>query len=259
MIFDMDISGKSILIAGATGGLGQEIVTHLADFPCSLVLIHKEKGERFDLLKGKLKKAKAQISFYQCDFTNAEEINDAIEIFFEEQNSPYAMVNLLGDPARVDWQKAQIAHMQESFLRNASAPLHSAKEFALRMKAKSLEGAIVLFSSMQGVHPFEGSLFYGVPKAALIHGAKILAKEFGGNPFIRINVIAPGVNQAGMAEESIRKGKYEKYIHQNIIPRYGNAASIAGMTLHLLDPQLYMTGQAILCDGGLTLRRDILK
>lgn len=256
---DMDLSGKSILIAGATGGLGSEIVLQLAQIPCSLVLIHREKDDRFNQLRMKLEGTRAQISFYRCDFTNSDEINDAVEIFFEEQKTPYAMVNLLGDPARVDWQKAQIIHMQESFLRNASAPLHSTKEFALKMKARSLEGAVVLFSSMQGVYPFEGSLYYGAPKAALIHGAKILAKEFGGNPFVRINVLAPGVNQAGMAEESIRKGKYEKYLQQNIIPRYGEAGSIAGLTLQLLDPHLYMTGQVLLCDGGLTLRRDLLR
>jgi NAD(P)-dependent dehydrogenase (short-subunit alcohol dehydrogenase family) len=254
----MDLNGKSILIAGATGGLGQGIVIQLAQLPCSLVLVHREKDERYDHLRTRLEGAKAQISFYRCDFTNSEEINDAIEIFFEEQKTPYGLVNLLGDPARVDWQKAQINHMQESFLKNASAPLHSAKEFAVRMRAKVLEGAVVLFSSMQGTYPFEGSLYYGAPKAALIHGAKILAKEFGGNPFLRINVIAPGVNQAGMAEESIRKGKYEKYLQQKIIPRYGQPSDIARLVLYLLDPSLYMTGQVLVYDGGLTLRRDLL-
>jgi 3-oxoacyl-[acyl-carrier protein] reductase len=259
MLFSMDLSGKSILIVGATGGLGKEVVLQLAEIPSSLVLVHRQKDERFQDLRSRLQGAKAKASFYQCDFTNGDEINDAIEIFFEEQKTPYGLVNLTGDPARVDWKKASIQHMQESFLKNASAPLHGAKEFALRLQAKSLDGAIVLFSSMQGMYPFEGSLYYGVPKAALIHGAKILAKEFGGNPFIRINVIAPGVNQAGMAEESIRKGKYEKYIEQNIIPSYGDASQVARLTAHLLDPHLYMTGQVLLYDGGLTLRRDLMR
>ncbi|HSE41736.1 MAG TPA: SDR family oxidoreductase, partial [Acidobacteriota bacterium] len=150
-------------------------------------------------------------------------------------------------------------HMQESFLKNASAPIHSAKEFGLKLRSKNLAGSIVLFSSMQGVYPFEGSLYYGTPKAALIHGAKILAKEFGGEPFIRVNVIAPGVNQAGMAEESIKKGKYEKLVQQKIIPHYGEASSIGRLTAFLMQPDLYMTGQVLLYDGGLTLRRDLLK
>jgi NAD(P)-dependent dehydrogenase (short-subunit alcohol dehydrogenase family) len=253
----MSLKSKSILIAGATGGLGQEIVAALADERCSLMLVHREENEKTKSLKSRIRGANA--TFYECDFTQAEDIRDAINIFFDQEKEPYGFVNLIGDPARVDWQKAQISHMQEAFLRNASAPLFSLKEFGLRMRAINRSGAAVLFSSMQGVYPFEGSLFYGTSKAALIHGAKILAKEFGGDPFLRVNVIAPGVNQVGMAEESIRKGKYAKYIDQKVIPRYGEAAGIAKLVLFLLDPDLYMTGQTILYDGGLTLRRDLLR
>jgi len=253
------ISGKSILIAGATGGLGQAIVLALAPVSCSLMLVHRKDDDRKDQLKNKLKECKAKVTFYRCDFTKADEINDATDIFFEQEKEPYALVNLIGDPARVDWQKAQIGHMQESFLKNASAPLHSAKEFGLHLRSAGRAGAIVLFSSGQGTYPFEGSLYYGVAKAALAHGAKILAKDFGGDPFVRVNVVAPGVNQAGMAEESIRKGKYEPYLKQKIIPRYGEASGIANLTVFLLDPELYMTGQTIVYDGGLSLRRDLLR
>jgi len=255
----MELDGKSVLIAGATGGLGRAIAQALSVHRCSLMLVHRNGGERTDALKAALKNSKASFSFYECDFSKADEINDAIEIFFDQQKEPYALINLIGDPARVDWQKAQIHHMQDSFLKNASAPLHSAKEFGLRLKKKSISGAIVLFSSMQGLYPFENSLYYGVGKAALIHGAKILAKDLAGDPFVRVNVIAPGVNQAGMAEESIAKGKYEKYVDQKIIPRYGKASDIASVTLFLMDPSLYMTGQVILYDGGMSLRRDLLR
>lgn len=251
------LKNKSILIAGATGGLGQEIAVALADQKASLMLVHRKEDEKTAQLKSRLKGAR--MTFYECDFTQAEEIQDAINIFFEQEKEPYALVNLIGDAARVDWKQGQISHMQDAFLRNASAPLFSAKQFGLRMKEVSRDGAVVLFSSMQGVYPFEGSLYYGTSKAALIHGAKILAKEFGGDPFVRVNVIAPGVNRAGMAEESIRKGKYEKYVEQKIIPRYGSAADVAKAVLFLLDPGLYLTGQTILYDGGLTLRRDLLR
>jgi NAD(P)-dependent dehydrogenase (short-subunit alcohol dehydrogenase family) len=250
------LENKSILIAGATGGLGSEIAELLATQKCSLMLVHRHQDEKAVALQSRLKGTRA--NFYECDFTRAEEIQDAITLFFEGEKEPYALINLIGDPARVDWQKGQISHLQDAFLRNASAPLYSAKEFALRLRELNRPGAVVLFSSMQGLYPFEGSFFYGTSKAALIHGAKILAKEFGGDPLIRINVIAPGVNQAGMAEESIKKGKYAKFVEQKIIPRYGKASDIAKLVRFLLDPDLYMTGQTILYDGGLTLRRDLL-
>ena len=66
-------------------------------------------------------------------------------------------------------------------------------------------------------------------------------------------------DQAGMAEESIKKGKYEKLVQQKIIPHYGKASSIGNLTSFLMQPDLYMTGQVLLCYGGLTLRRDLLR
>ena len=229
----------------------------LAAEGCKLTIVHRNEDDRAAQLKARLNGSNA--SFYQCDFTQSDEIVDAIQAFFDAQKEPYGFINLIGDPARVDWQKGQISHMQDAFLRNASAPLFSAKEFGLRMREMSRSGAVVLFSTMQALYPFEGSLFYSTSKAALVHGAKILAKEFGGEQFVRVNVVAPGVNQAGMAEESIRKGKYAKFVDQKIIPRYGKATDVAKLVLFLLDPDLYMTGQTILYDGGLTLRRDLLK
>jgi NAD(P)-dependent dehydrogenase (short-subunit alcohol dehydrogenase family) len=255
----MEWNGKSIFVAGACGGIGRQIVSDLAKHPCSLTLADLPDNPNAEPLRAELQRGKAPINWQPCDLTKAEEINRGLDAFFEREKTPYGLVNLIGDPARVDWQKSQIREMQDSFLKNASAPLHSAKEFGLRMRARSLDGAVVLFSSMQGLYPFENSLYYATAKAALVHGAKILAKEFGGDPFVRVNVVAPGVNQAGMAEESIRKGKYEKLVQQKIIPRYGNAQIVSRLVLFLLDPDLYMTGQAILYDAGLTLRRDLLR
>ena len=254
----MNLKGKTFLVAGGTGGLGREVVLQLAGLECAVMVVHHEENAASQTLKDELKKKSSSFRFYRCDFTRADEINDATEVFFEQERDAYGLINLIGDPARVDWQKAQISQMQDSFLKNASAPLHSAKEFALKLREKSRGGTIVLFSSMQGVYPFENSLYYGTPKAALIHGAKILAKDFGGEPQIRINVVAPGVNQAGMAAESIKKGKYEYLLKHKIVPQYGTAGAVAKAVLFLLDPDLYMTGQVMLYDGGLTLRRDLV-
>src|ERR671919_3159017 len=129
------LKGKSILIAGATGGLGEEIVTTLAPQKCSMMLVHRSESDKTARLKSRVKGA--PVTFYECDFTQAEAIQDAINIFFDQEKEPYAFVNLIGDPARVDWQKGQISHFQDAFLRNASAPLYSTKEFGLRMRNSS--------------------------------------------------------------------------------------------------------------------------
>jgi len=143
--------------------------------------------------------------------------------------------------------------MRASFELNYEGPLLLAREAAARMKGHGTPGAIVLFASMQAVALFPGSTAYAGAKAALAHAARILAKEYRGPANIRVNVIAPGVMKAGMAEASIASGKYDRYLADGIIPRWGEAADVARAVRFLLEPDTYITGQVLSVDGGITL------
>jgi NAD(P)-dependent dehydrogenase (short-subunit alcohol dehydrogenase family) len=168
----------------------------------------------------------------------------------------YGLVCFTGDPARVKFDDVSDADLQASFEANYIAPLLLAREAAARVRQRGAEGAIVLMSSMQAVAAFESSINYAGPKTALIQAARIMAKQWGGPGGIRVNVVAPGVNRAGMAVKSIESGKYDFFIEQKIIPRFGRPADVARVVRLLIEPDNYMTGQVITVDGGLTLRRD---
>jgi len=136
---------------------------------------------------------------------------------------------------------------------NYEGPILLAREAAERMKARGTQGAIVLFSTMQAVALFPGSTIYAGAKAALQHAAKILAKECRGPTNIRVNVLAPGVTAAGMAEASIASGKYDKFVQEGVIHRFGQAADVARAVRFFLEPDNYITGQVLSVDGGITL------
>jgi len=69
--------------------------------------------------------------------------------------------------------------------------------------------------------------------------------------------VNPGVTTAGMAQASVASGKYEAYLQQGAISRYGTAEDIARAIRFFLEPDGYVTGQLLVVDGGLTLRRDV--
>ena len=156
----------------------------------------------------------------------------------------YGLVIFTGMPARTaeSWE--------DSLATNYTGPILLAREAADRMPPG---GSIVIIATMQAQALFPNSTIYAGAKAALVHAAKILAKERRGTNEIRVNIISPGVMNAGMAATSIQSGKYDKFLTENQIPRWGKAEDIARAVSFFLTPDNYITGQHLLVDGGLTL------
>ena len=69
-----------------------------------------------------------------------------------------------------------------------------------------------------------------------------------------MNVVAPGVNNAGMAEASVKSGKYDEFVRKKTVPRFGRPEDVARSVLFFLKPDNYMTGQILTIDGGLILK-----
>jgi NAD(P)-dependent dehydrogenase (short-subunit alcohol dehydrogenase family) len=198
------------------------------------------------------------VHLVEGDVTDPEARRRYLEAALNVKGDLYGLVALTGDPARVKPEDLDGRALHASFAANFEAPILLARACAAEMVRRGTHGALVLFSSMQGGHPFEGSLAYAAPKAALIHAARILAKEFGGPSDIRVNVVAPGATSAGMARASVDAGKYDPYVERGAIPRLGRPEDVARVVRFLLEPDSYMTGQVLTVDGGLTLRRDRL-
>jgi len=160
----------------------------------------------------------------------------------------YGLVVMTGDPARVPIETATLDDLLNSMRINFAGPVLLARDFAAA--AGERDASIVLLSTMQAIGVFAGSTTYAAPKAALVHAAKILARQWR----IRVNIVAPGVNDAGMAEQSVRSGKYQRFLDQQTIPRFGKPEDIARAILFFLEPDNYVTGQVLTVDGGLSLK-----
>src|SRR5262249_23953572 len=160
----------------------------------------------------------------------------------------YGMVPLTGQPARVPIETATEQDLRDSMRENFIGPVLLARDFAAALAGA--DGATVFVSTMQAIGVFSGSAAYAAPKAALIHTTRILAKQWT----IRVNVVAPGVNNAGMAEPSVRSGKYHRFLEIGTIPRFGRPSDVARAITFFLEPDNYVTGQVMAVDGGLTTK-----
>jgi NAD(P)-dependent dehydrogenase (short-subunit alcohol dehydrogenase family) len=254
-----NLGGKVVLVAGGAGGLGAAITALLLqDGALPVVGYRSNKGHALAFQQKLQDLYGGPVTLVQGDVADPDARRKYIEVALSVKGELYGLVALTGDPARVPKDGLDGAALRASFTANYEAPVLLARACAEEMQKKKTRGAIVLFSSMQGVHPFEGSLAYAGPKAALVHAARILAKEYGGASDIRVNVVAPGATSAGMARASIDSGKYDPYVEKGVIPRFGRPEDVAKAVRLLLEPDSYITGQVLTVDGGLTLRRDTL-
>jgi NAD(P)-dependent dehydrogenase (short-subunit alcohol dehydrogenase family) len=230
-----------VLLAGGSGGLGAA-ASRLLAADWRVIVSYRSDADRAAKL--------ADIaSLIQADLASAEDRGRLLDA----ATDLYGVVVFAGDPARAAGPSQLEPAMMRSHEVNYLGPVLLAREAAERMGKAGTPGAIVLISTMQAVSVFPGSTAYAGQKAALIHAAKILAKECRGRANIRVNVICPGVNQAGMAEASIASGKYDRYITDDIITRFGRAEDVARAVRFFLEPDNYITGQVLTIDGGLTL------
>ena len=253
---EASLEGKTILVAGGTGGLGSAVVACLAGDGARVVAGYQQNRSRAERLRDRiLESSGAEVSLVEGDIRSAEVREAYLREGRRLGNGLYGLVCLVGDAARVKFDDVDEDDLLYSLQRNYTGPLLLARDAAAEMKRTKTSGAIVLFSTMQAVALFDSSINYAGPKSALIHAARIMARQWGGRDEIRVNVVAPGVNRAGMALESIASGKYDFFVDEGIIPRFGRAEDIARVVRLLVEPDNYLTGQVITVDGGLTLRK----
>lgn len=223
--------GLEVIVAGGTGGLGSAAASLLASDGARVIVSYRSKR-----VEGAI----------QADLSVAADRARLLDAAPEL----YGLAVFAGNPARVSDPDEALRLSHEA---NYLGPILLAREAAERMKARGTRGAIVLVSTMQAAALFPGSTAYAGAKAALLHAGRILAKECRGKTDIRVNVICPGVNDAGMAKASIAAGKYDRYLEDGIIPRFGRPGDAARAVRFLLEPDSYITGQVLTIDGGLTL------
>ncbi|MGA7221255.1 MAG: SDR family oxidoreductase [Candidatus Acidiferrales bacterium] len=248
------LAGKTVIVAGGTGGLGAATVALLAREGARVVVGYRANRERAEALPQSIEaQFPGTISLVAGDIA-VPEVRRAYLTAAAETGAPLAGAAIFpGDPARVAFADLNRETLLDSMESNYAGPVLLAKEIGEAMENRPGGGSIVLLATMQALAAFPSSLNYAAPKAALVHAAKILAQRWN---HVRVNVVAPGATMAGMATATVQSGKYDRHIASGAIARFGRPEDVARAVRFFLEPDSYVTGQALVVDGGLTLRRD---
>lgn len=238
--------GKTVLITGASSGIGRASAIECAKLGATCVLCgrnEKRLQETLQALEG------ANHIVIVADLLSEEGIqaiaNQAPKLDGVVCN---AGINMM---APIYFLKSE--EINTVFQTNVVAPMNLMNAL-LRKKCINNQASLVFMSSMDAVNPDAGSSAYAASKAALTSFMRSCAKELAPRK-IRSNAIQPGLVETGMMHNGyVSEEDLEKNKQHYLLKRFAQPEEIAWSIVYLLsDASSFMTGSIITIDGGATI------
>lgn len=244
---DLELRGKQCVLTGCFGGLSQAIARALLAEGAKLTGI-----DRYDEAEGRERAAALfgpDVAYRSFDATRPETAESAFQGL-----EPDVLVAAGG----VTHSDAVLEMPLDVWRRvldiNLTGTLLAVQAAAKRMKARR-RGAIVIIGSWVQDFPLADTAAYTVSKAALKMLMKNAALELA--PFgIRVNTVAPGNFNAGMAQRQMEREPERRAAAESRVAlgRFGEAEELADAVAFLASARAsYITGTTLLVDGGNSL------
>ena len=241
------LEGKSILVTGASSGIGQETAIQCSRMGAKVIVTARNE-ERLKETLSQLEGEGHQMIL--AELTKQEDV----ERLVGEVTMLQGLVLCAGKGMTSPFPFSTRDKYDEIFNVNFFAPVELLR---LLVKKKKLDkdSSVVFVSSIGGVDSFQfGNGIYGASKAAINSTMKFCARELAAKK-IRVNSVNPGmVNtkliQGGAISEEQHKMDMERYP----LKRYGEPEDIAYGIIYLLsDASSWVTGHSLVIDGGVTI------
>ena len=240
-----DLKNKSIIVTGASGGIGNSIIEKLNQSGAK-ILASGTRIEKLDELKNNYRNVKT----LKFDISHASKIDDFIEEATKElggnldciiNNAGITQDNLAIRMSLEEWQKVIDINLTSTFLMSKAA---------IKKMLKNKSGKIVNITSVVGHTGNLGQANYTASKAGIIAMSKSLALEYA-KKNININCISPGFIKTAMTDKLNDKFR-EAIISKIPSARLGDPEDIANAVLFLCSNQSnYINGETLHVNGGM--------
>lgn len=240
----MDFKGKKILVTGATGGIGGDIVRKFLSLNGTVF----GTGTNLEKLNS-LKDQNPNLITEQFDISKHDKIDEFIERVFSNLGGLDILINNAGITKDNLALRMKDNEWEEVIDLNLNSTFFLTK-IILKSMIKNRYGRIINISSVVGTSGNVGQSNYSASKAGIEGMSRSLALEVASRN-ITINCVAPGFIETDMTKELIINNKDKL---QDSIPmgRVGLPSEVAGLVAFLASNQAsYITGQTIHINGGL--------
>ncbi|ACB49573.1 putative glucose 1-dehydrogenase [Crocosphaera subtropica ATCC 51142] len=261
-----ELTGKNILVTGATSGIGQAIAARLVAEGSNVALNYRNDINKLDDTKKMIEKMTSKMDNKGGQYLPVEgdvsEEKDILRMYDEvikKWGSLDILVNNAGiqiyDPSEQvetdDFDKVINVNLRGAYL--------CAREAIQHFLNTEKKGIILNVSSVHEIIPRPQYVSYAISKGGIKSMTQTLALEYA--PYgIRVNAIAPGATDTSINDDWLDDPQKKQAMKRRIpLGRVGTPEEMAAAAAFLMsDEAQYITGQTLFIDGGMTLYPNFL-
>ena len=248
----MSFAQKSIVVTGATSGIGRATAEAFGRAKASVVLVARDAAS-LSTAAVAVTAAGGRAVSCAVDLTAPEAPDRIVRVALDAFGGIDVVVNAAGIIATGTVETTDDAAWDRMMALNLRAPFRLMRAAMPHLVAR--KGSVVNVSSVNGLRSFPGVLAYNVSKAGLDHLTRCAALELAPQG-VRVNAVNPGVTVTNLHKRSgMNDEQYAAFLERSKqthpLGRAGEAGEVAELILFLASEKAgHMTGETIPIDGG---------
>jgi NAD(P)-dependent dehydrogenase (short-subunit alcohol dehydrogenase family) len=249
--YQVDLTGKVVLVTGGSRGLGRAMSIGLAEAGASVVIVSRNLESCEDLASS-IRKSGGKALALAADYVDIPSLDALLEEAYQQLSQIDVLINNAGiNCGFVGLDTVTVEQMDEMYQVNLRGPWYLASRAAPRMGQHG-GGSIINVISVGGLKPppFLGP--YAATKSGLHALTKVMAQEWG--PLnIRVNSLAPGSYHSDLFDNTEKEvpGFEQLALEASTMKRVADTEEILGPVMYLAsDASSFTTGACLVADGG---------
>jgi len=242
----LDFSGKTVLVTGASGGIGAGTARRFAEAGANIAVHYRGDKEGADALVDELIEGGSKARAFHAELTDADSVAALMKAITAHFGSLDVAVNNVGIFPNATVKDMTLDEWRTMMAVNTDTVFLCTQQAAAQMKNG---GAIINIASIAGMNAGPAHAHYNSSKAAVIMFTQSAAQEYA-EAGIRVNAVSPGLISRDGIREAWPEG-VERWESQAPLKRMGEVSDIADACLFLASPAArHITGINLPVEGG---------